>query len=108
MLVVFAQGATAAELCLDYAGGAASSALQVTSSDCYPHHGQDDMLCASDFTPSDQVSSTNPFSATPDLAPALLRLSIQQPPAPLQQRHARIDSPPPPVSQFVLFQRFLL
>lgn len=108
MFVVFAQGATAAELCLDFAGGATSSALRASSSDCYPHHGQDDMVCASDFTPSDQVSSANPFSATPDLAPALFRLSIHQPPASLQQRHARIESPPAPISQFLLLKRLLL
>jgi hypothetical protein len=108
MFLVFAQGATAAELCLDYAGGATSSALHASSSDCYPHHGQDDMLCASEVMPSDQAPSANPFSPTLDLAPALFQVSIQPPPAPPQQRHVRIDSPPAPVSQFLLFRRFLL
>lgn len=108
MLVVFAQGATAAELCLDYAFGAPSSALQISSPDCFPHHGQDDMVCATDVVPSDQAPSSERSSAAADLAPALFRLSIQQPPAPLQQRHARTGSPPAPISQFLLFQRFLL
>jgi hypothetical protein len=108
MFVVFAQGATAAELCLDYARGATSSALHASSSDCHPHHGQSDMVCASEVIPSDQAPLTNPFSPTLDLAPALFRVSIQPLPAPFQKHYAPTESPPAPISQFLLFQRFLL
>lgn len=107
LLMIFAQSAVAADLCID-AAKAWPSTMAASAEALGGHRLADEVLCAGEIVPAAQAPTADPVTDLPDVAPVAAAIVTRPPRQMLVTRQAPDGASTPGVAIFLQLNRLQL